>query len=377
MTDRKTKFSSYVKLIDSTLTLASKESHAFYVESYGKIFRTYKFKRHKILKSKPTTRRLSKKERQRIENERKEKEYQKGTFKKNMRALAILLVLGVFTGSGLGVWYFNSVLKSNVDYSAYNVGDYLPDYDAPFEKLGITSEEDKEDFVNIANENQITPLSLSALDNFLLALYNAERATSYSAIGIGNVSTISPQSIYSAKYFDGETYTFESISVGLLQVATKDELKKGENIVTINSGSSITQNDDGSMTAQWSPDQTISLKEYKDLTGNYLYTLNPYIISEKTILNYDQVTVSANEDGSYSFTFELHPIYGVLNYYKQVKRSGSLEADPVFTSISQVITIDDEWNFVSFDTTESYTAVKFSMGAKCTGSLHTEFQFNF
>ena len=132
----------------------------------------------------------------------------------------------------------------------------------------------------------------------------------------------------------------------------------------------------GSMSANWQESERITSQQYKELTGNYLDTINPYIISEQTILNLDSVQIVDNGDGTYSFTLELHPIYSVLNYYKQVKRSGALEADPTFTSITQIVTIDQNWNFVSFDTTENYTAVKFSMGAKCTGTLYTELEFN-
>ena len=373
MTKKKIVFSSLIKQIDKTMVLASKESQSFYVENYGLIFHAYNLK-SKYLKRK----RLSKKEISRLENQRKEKEYQRGTFKKNMRALAILLVFGIFTGSGLGVWYFNSVLKSNVNYLQYNVEEYLPEYNSTFVKLGIRNESDWDSFVEVAKQNQITPLSssLNALDNYLLALYNAERATSYSAIGIGNVATIASQDIYSAKYFDGNTYSFESISVGILQVATKDEMDANSNMVTISNGSSVKQNENGSMSANWQESERITSQQYKELTGNYLDTINPYIISEQTILNLDSVQIVDNGDGTYSFTLELHPIYSVLNYYKQVKRSGALEADPTFTSITQIVTIDQNWNFVSFDTTENYTAVKFSMGAKCTGTLYTELEFN-
>ena len=45
------------------------------------------------------------------------KVYQKSTFKHKMKVIGCLAALGVFTGSGLGVWYFNTALKSNVDYT--------------------------------------------------------------------------------------------------------------------------------------------------------------------------------------------------------------------------------------------------------------------
>ena len=83
------------------------------------------------------------KQKKKKEEEKREKEYQKGTFMKNMKALGIILVLGIFTGSGLGVWYFNYALKSKVDYSLYTVADYMPNLDERFASLfGITEESD-------------------------------------------------------------------------------------------------------------------------------------------------------------------------------------------------------------------------------------------
>ena len=372
-----------IKLTDVTLILTSKESLSFYVDNFGCFFYTYKNKKlSKIIKKKKLLSQKEKekleKEKQRLKNELEEREYQKGTFKKNIRALAILLILAIFTGSGLGVWYFNAVLKSTVIYSNYLVSDYLPDVNTTFAKLGINNENDKSNFLEIAQSQNIDPLStrLNVLDNYLLALYNAENAKTYSAIGKGLVSTIASQSVYSAKTFDGEKYSFESISVGLVKVATKEEMNKGENIVYLSTGSSIITNDDGSMSATWEAEKTLTSQEYKELTGSYVNTISPYIISDSTILNIESSTIK-NNDGTYSFTLQLHPVYSVLNYYKQVKRSGGLEADPVFTSIVQTITIDENWNFISIDTEEKYTAVKFSMGAKCTGTLHTEFLFDF
>lgn len=373
-----------IKLTDVTLILTSKKSLSFHVDNFGCFFYTYKNKKlSKIIKKKKLLSQKEKekleKEKQRLKNELEEREYQKGTFKKNIRALAILLILAIFTGSGLGVWYFNAVLKSTVIYSNYLVSDYLPDVNTTFAKLGINNENDKSNFLEIAQSQNIDPLStrLNVLDNYLLALYNAENAKTYSAIGKGLVSTIASQTVYSAKTFDGEKYSFESISVGLVKVATKEEMNVGENIVHMSTGSSITSHEDGSMSATWQLDKTLTSQEYKELTGSYVNTINPYIISDSTILNKESATIVKNNDGTYSFTLQLHPIYSVLNYYKQVKRSGGLEADPVFTSIVQTITIDENWNFVSFDTEEKYTAVKFSMGAKCTGNLHTELVFNF
>ena len=48
----------------------------------------------------------------------------KKSFKQRMKTLGILTVLGVFTGCGLGVWYFNNAVVPPVNYGLYNASDY-------------------------------------------------------------------------------------------------------------------------------------------------------------------------------------------------------------------------------------------------------------
>ena len=339
-----------------------------------------KNKSFKFIKSK--SEKKLKKSKQKQEQERKEKEYQKGTFKKNMKSLAILLVLGIFTGSGLGVWYFNYALKSKVDYSLYEVNEYLPDINQRFSSLfGITNEEDKENWVDIAREQGYeNPLDsrLTPIDNYLLAMYNAEQEEEFVIESNGLVKSMgTSQTVYSLKTFNGNLYTFESISTGFITIAFHDEMPLDKNgnpeYVEIYNGKKGTIT---ATSAEWELDERLSISDYKEETGGLLSTLNPYIISEKTVLNLDTIEITVTEEGYYSMTFELHPIYSVLNYYRQVRRTGQLEADPYFSSLSQTIVIDKDWNMISTYVEENYNAVKMGFGAKCYGTLLQEFYFD-
>ena len=328
---------------------------------------------------------LSKDEKARLkqkkkEEEKREKEYQKGTFKKNMRALGIILVLGIFTGSGLGVWYFNYALKSKVDYSLYVVADYMPDLDERFASLfGITEENDKLNWVEKARSLGIeNPSQLSAIDNYLLAMYNAQNESELVIESEGLVKSMgTSQTVYSLKTFDGSLYTFESISTGFITIAFHDEMtvnEDGEAVGNID----IYNGKSGTITptsAEWELAESLPPSEYQELTGGLLNVLNPYIISEKTVLNSD-IEIVVDENGYYSMTFELHPIYSVLNYYRQVRRTGQLEADPYFHNITQTIVMDKDWNLISTYVEEDYNAVKMGFGVGCSGNLKQNFYFD-
>ena len=332
---------------------------------------------HKPKLSKDEKARLKQKKK---EEEKREKEYQKGTFKKNMRALGIILVLGIFTGSGLGVWYFNYALKSKVDYSLYVVADYMPDLDERFASLfGITEENDKLNWVEKAKSLGIeNPSQLSAIDNYLLAMYNAQNESELVIESEGLVKSMgTSQTVYSLKTFDGSLYTFESISTGFITIAFHDEMtvnEDGEAVGNID----IYNGKSGTITttsAEWELAESLTPSEYQELTGGLLNVLNPYIISEKTVLNSD-IEIVVDENGYYSMTFELHPIYSVLNYYRQVRRTGQLEADPYFHNITQTIVMDKDWNLISTYVEEDYNAVKMGFGVGCSGNLKQNFYFD-
>ncbi len=302
--------------------------------------------------------------------QKKSSTYEKTTWTHKMKVLAILAVLGVFTGSGLGVYYFNNFLRANVNYLQYNPSDYIANIDDIFAKrFAINTDEQKENWLQIAKDNNTTPSDLTPVDNMLLAEYNAKKASSYEIVGTGSVATIATQTVYSERKFDGEAYAFQSISKGMLTVATCDYMKGGKNVEIYN-GANVKV--DG---ADWNYSQTITLADYKNMAGTSPSDIQPYIISDKTVISstdvvYDEAT------GLYSFTLSLDPITSVLLYYKQVRRSGNLEGDPEFEYIHLSITIDENWNFVSSAFEEKYTAIKFGLPNKCVGTLNSTYKFN-
>lgn len=317
------------------------------------------------------TPKLSRKERKQLQGDPSLPPEDKKTWKQRMRTLGILTFLGVFTGSGLGVWYFNTMLRSNVDYSNLVASDYIDAYSDVFNRsLNIAEPQNSTSWVQEAQANGITPLSLNPVDNFLLAEYNANQAQTFTAIGNGLVSTIAKQPIYSAKKYDGNKYSFESVSSGIVTVASCDVYNKKTNKIE-----QYSSNGGSGENTKWKYNSDISPEEYQSVVGTLPSDIQPYIISSKTVLSSSEVTED-EETGFYTFTLVLHNIYSVINYAKQVKKTGGLSAYPEFSSIQQEITIDSNWNLIEINVREEYSAVAMGMKVGIVGTLDTFFKFN-
>ncbi len=320
-------------------------------------------------------------EERKAKREAKKAAYKKTTFKHKLKVMGILSVLGIFTGSGLGVWYFNFSLKSNVDYSqAGNPDDYIQSVDDTlsrnFEGIDLTN---AKAWVSYAQGMGKTPADLSPVDNFVLSQYNIVNANSYSVIGEGNISAntfglVVDQFMYSEKKFDGEKYSFVSISpdtTGMVgDVAVCDVLAKGGNSIVSYKGEII----EGNRSANWAYNTTYSKDEHRAMNGVRVDDIQPYLICEETIVSSSEITM--DEDGNYVFTLELDTIKAVLNYIKQVQRTGGLSSYPEFKSLQTTFTITPDWQLVKMKIVEVYKAVKIGVSPTITATINFDFTIN-
>ena len=269
--------------------------------------------------------------------------YARGTFLKKVKTLAIL-----------------------------NPEDYEADYGELFsETLGISIPNDTQWVANAQSQGK-TPASFTAIQNFELAHWNAMHASSFTVFGHGGVNTLGvTQGIYSGRRYDGNAYCFESISTGMVSAIGLDYMKKGSNIVYNYEGSNPQKDD----SATWKQTGSMTLEEYTDAIGNPPSVVQPYIISEKTVDSASEVEYN-EENETYTFTLELNKVFSVLRYAKQMKKTGGLGSYPEFEYVTQVVTIDKDWNLVSIDIKEQYSAVAFGMKVGCSGTLFNEFTFN-
>lgn len=296
---------------------------------------------------------------------------------KRLISVGLVLILGIFSGSILANWYKRTIEASKFDYTQFDITKFYDDTNAIVASatgMSNPSEADMKNFAVLAKSSGKTPLNFTPSQNYILAEYNAINSSSFSAVGTGKVATIATQTIYTRKLYDGNAYTNENISIGLLTVATCSHYEKGGRVVRLVNGTNATDT-----SATWNGgEERYGTEEFVDMTGCLPNTILPYIISSKTILDEDKVVISQTErDGKtvYEFTISLHNVYSVLNYQKQVKFTSGLADSPVFSDISVKIIIDENWNFVRTEIVEHYTVI-YGITANCEGTLNTDYTFN-
>lgn len=289
----------------------------------------------------------------------------------------LVIIIGIGSGIFLGSWYSYAILSNPIDYSQFSeeaLRDDLNDIFKSVLNIKNPTEADKQNWVSTAKSKGFTPKNLTIAENFLLAEYNLQQASTFSAIGTGRVNTMGTnQSIYSAKYFDGNTYMFESISKGIINVANCIVMDKGSNTATSIKGKNITET-----SADWNGSKTIMTTiECKETNGNTPDVVVPYIISSKTILDGGSIVEEVVEGKKYYIcTFALDPIKSVLNYIKQVKQTSGLSDYPSFDNIAVTMKLDENWNLVEFNTNENYRVSYMGLKPKCNGTLNINFIIN-
>ena len=303
----------------------------------------------------------------------------KKSFVQRIKALVILVFLGIFTGSGLGVWYFNSIMGSMVDYSQFDESEYIVSphevIDGIEERFGFTVSNDQFFFTE-AEARGITPADLTPVENFILAEYKATFASSFHIVGNGNVRALGlvSQPVYSEKNFDGNHYTFESLSRGTVTVGRCAIMKRGGQNVRFYSSWNEAVHEDY---ADWSDYVDYKNEGYIALSGSTPDGVQSYIVSGKTIISQNDSSVIKYDQasGNYTFSFDLDPLTSVIRYAKQVQQTSGLDSAPAFRSVSQTVTIDEDWNFVTISVEEVYS-VFFGISVTCNGSLTSNFVFD-
>ncbi len=300
------------------------------------------------------------------------------SWKGRLLRISSILILGVMTGAVLGTLYKNS-MGGAVDFSGYTESQFRDDTDELLKLVtGKTSptEADKQNWVSLAKDQGITdPTKLTPSQNFMLAEYNSTFAKNFFVLSLDGATTAAgmTQTVYSRRKFNGSKYTFESLSVGsLVQLATCSVTAKGSNKVEVIQGNNITETN-----ADWTGAiKPYTVQGYKDTTGTYLHNLSPYIVSSKTVLNNEKTEVTLREDGNYEFTLKLDPVGSVINYVKQIEFTSGMPVQK-FNNVTIRVIIDQNWNFVETNITESY-GILFggAMPISASGHLKSLYYFN-
>ena len=185
----------------------------------------------------------------------------------------------------------------------------------------------------------------------------------------GVVTTLGmKQDLYGYRYRKGTKGYFDYFSTGLANVAKKTEFTFGENKFYSYEGSLNGDNVTWTLNKPESGQDYRTDKEYKEMTG--LKAENPidYIVSRKTVQ-------SEKNNGKfkelYSYTINLNPTLGVLNYVKKMNYMSGF-GYPKFSSIELRFEVDKNMNFQNIYINESYKVI----GMSAVGKYKNEFHYN-
>ena len=185
----------------------------------------------------------------------------------------------------------------------------------------------------------------------------------------GVVTTLGmKQDLYGYRYRKGTKGYFDYFSTGLANVAKKTEFTFGENKFYSYEGSLNGDNVTWTLNKPESGQDYRTDKEYEEMTG--LKAENPidYIVSRKTVQ-------SEKNNGKvkelYSYTINLNPTLGVLNYVKKMNYMSGF-GYPKFSSIELRFEVDKNMNFQNIYINESYKVI----GMSAVGKYKNEFHYN-
>ena len=170
------------------------------------------------------------------------------------------------------------------------------------------------------------------------------------------------QAVHNVRVVTSDSVFTEAISTSMfVKLGEQKYFKDGA--ILVRKASSISGD-----TATWS-DQivAISQQDYQDAYGQDPRNLSNYVISRDTVQN---ASMTANDDGTYTLTFDLEPEGASAYYRHQVRTYSGAAKSPEFTAVHMVWTIDADWDLLQMDTVESYTVSMSGLGSlNCTSTL--------
>ena len=170
------------------------------------------------------------------------------------------------------------------------------------------------------------------------------------------------QAVHNVRVVTSDSVFTEAISTSMF-VKLGEQKYFRDGAILVRKASSISGD-----TATWS-DQivAISQQDYQDAYGQDPRNLSNYVISRDTVQN---PSMTANDDGTYTLTFDLEPAGASAYYRHQVRTYSGASKNPEFTAVHMVWTIDANWDLLQMDTVESYTVSMSGLGSlNCTSTL--------
>ena len=218
---------------------------------------------------------------------------------------------------------------------------------------------------NVSNVNDaVNKFTIPELAN--IAIHNSESHDSMSIIATGEVTATMnvKQSIRSYQIKKDNHYFLEQIShSSFVELAWR--MYGDDTNTTTNKGSYV-----GIEEGNFSNPTSTSYenKDYEEKWGKKMSSSMIYIISNKTVLDTSTYTINGE---TLKLSLDLHPIYSVMRYVKQMVMTSDLGREPSFHEVHLDLQIDKDMNLSKVDIKEVYDVQSFGVTSKNTvGELH-------
>ena len=175
------------------------------------------------------------------------------------------------------------------------------------------------------------------------------------------------QSVKNTKVVDGDAIFTQALSLSsMVKVGEQKYFNKG--IYLLRPATNVQSVED----CTWSDDISAMSKDtYTDRYGMMPDGLSEYLITKDTILNAEFV---GEENGEYTYTYELDPDASSVYYRRQVKTLAGSEKIPLFHSVKLTVTLNKDWQPLRVTVEENYDISIPVIGmANCNGVLTEEF----
>lgn len=289
-------------------------------------------------------------------------------------SLSIIAVAAIGLGLGTGFFLHNQLAGGvQTDYTKVNTDTLVDDNTA----LLKTYEATKKSGGDYLTAFQSKPYQVA---NIAFQLYGAHEHSFAQGKGVGKAVALGfevNQQIRSTVIRDKDQYFEESLSLsGMVNLADR-MYQEGDQVVR-HEGKVDSKNVE--VPANLDKSTTYTLTDYAKAMGRDLDNPCIYIVSSKTTYldstaKSGQATSFSKSDDGYLLELELHPVYSIVNYVKQMQTISSLYSQPSFQYVHLTLSLDSDLNLRSLKTHEYYwAATSATVGSYVEGTLTTTYQ---
>ncbi len=212
-----------------------------------------------------------------------------------------------------------------------------------------------------------TPDDFSAVELYVIAEYNLNNSEIYykEMTGVVTATLGITQQMRSVRLKGGNIYLYDKLSPSTSSLTPQICSRiiynaSDEDRVLVYSTGTISTDSNSKIVGTFSNDNLVeyTMEEYKEIFNTSPTTALPYIISSITCEGATCTDVTANGDGTYSFSITFtdttYLSFAALNYSYEIKYSSGMDDAPQWVSMSMNVVVDSNFNFVSISYEEVY-----------------------